>query len=117
MSESGYYPLGAEHDPRAPYNEVEQKDKEVEVEITLTLTKKTKILVDDYEIIGIDKDEEYNSSLIVDYSDCDLVKSVKEQLILPNEAHEYVQSNTNIGRSAIKDLKGWNIDDIDVNII
>ena len=25
MFESGYYPLGAEHDPRAPYNEVEPR--------------------------------------------------------------------------------------------
>ena len=90
------YPLGAEHDPRAPYNQRENEDIEIDVEVTLTLKKTAKILTSDYDITdyGKDKDGEYFEE--IDYSNCDLVKEVKEQVELP---------------------KGWDIEEIDVEQI
>ena len=47
MIESGYYPIGAEFDPKAPYNEEIIPDKEIEVTISVTLSKTVKITVDE----------------------------------------------------------------------
>ena len=50
MKESGYYPAGAEFDPRAPWNEVELPPKEVEVTISAIVSKTMKVPVEDYII-------------------------------------------------------------------
>ena len=47
MAESGYYPVGAEHNPRAPWNQKSLPDEEVEVLISITLSKSVKIKVND----------------------------------------------------------------------
>ena len=79
MIETGYYPIGAEFDPKAPYNEEIIPDKEVEVTISVTLSKTVKITVNDYII-----DEEG----CPDFSECDLHKAVKEQIKLPQQLCE-----------------------------
>ena len=79
MKESGYYPAGAEFDPRAPWNEVELPPKDVEVTVSVTLSKTVKITVNDYTI-----DEEG----YCDFSECDLHKAVKEQIKLPQQLCE-----------------------------
>ena len=86
MKESGYYPAGAEFDPRAPWNEVELPPKEVEVTISAIVSKTMKVPVRDYII-----DEEGN----IDFSDCDLKKAVEENVRLPN-------------------TKGWDLDNFEV---
>ena len=73
--ESGYYPAGAEFDPRAPWNEVELPPKEVEVTVSVTISKTMKVPVGDYII-----DEEGEA----DFSNCDLKKAVEENIKLPN---------------------------------
>ena len=73
--ESGYYPAGAEFDPRAPWNEVEQSPKDIEVTISVTVSKTMKVPVRDYII-----DEEGEA----DFSNCDLKKAVEENIKLPN---------------------------------
>ena len=85
MKESGYYPAGAEFDPRAPWNEVELPPKEVEVTISAIVSKTMKVPVRDYTI-----DEEGN----IDFSDCDLKKAVEENIRLPN-------------------TKGWDLDNFE----
>ena len=75
MKESGYYPAGAEFDPRAPWNEVELPPKDVEVTISAIVSKTIKVPVRDYTI-----DEEGN----IDFSECDLKKAVEENIRLPN---------------------------------
>ena len=86
MKESGYYPAGAEFDPRAPWNEIELPPKEVEVTISAIVSKTMKVPVRDYTI-----DEEGN----IDFSECDLKKAVEENIRLPN-------------------TKGWDLDDFTV---
>ena len=75
MKESGYYPAGAEFDPRAPWNEVELPSKEVEITVSVTISKTMKVPVGDYII-----DEEGEA----DFSNCDLKKAVEENIKLPN---------------------------------
>ena len=86
MKESGYYPAGAEFDPRAPWNEVELPPKDVEVTISAIVSKTIKVPVRDYII-----DEEGN----IDFSECDLKKAVEENVRLPN-------------------TKGWDLDNFEV---
>ena len=86
MKESGYYPAGAEFDPRAPWNEVELPPKEVEVTISAIVSKTMKVPVRDYII-----DEEGN----IDFSECDLKKAVEENIRLPN-------------------INGWDLDNFEV---
>ena len=86
MKESGYYPAGAEFDPRAPWNEVELPPKDVEVTISAIVSKTMKVPVRDYTI-----DEEGN----IDFSDCDLKKAVEENVRLPK-------------------TKGWDLDNFEV---
>ena len=86
MKESGYYPAGAEFDPRAPWNEIELPPKEVEVTISAIVSKTMKVPVRDYTI-----DEEGN----IDFSECDLKKAVEENIRLPN-------------------TKGWDLDNFEV---
>ena len=86
MKESGYYPAGAEFDPRAPWNEVELPPKDVEVTISAIVSKTIKVPVRDYII-----DEEGN----IDFSECDLKKAVEENIRLPN-------------------INGWDLDDFEV---
>ena len=114
MKESGYYPMGAEHDPRAPYNEVEPSEKEVEVTISITLSKTVKIKVSDYEIIDSGKDEDGEYFEDVNYSDCDLKGAVEEQITLPQNAWDYIAPKSKKEVQAIFDLKGWNVDEMEV---
>ena len=86
MKESGYYPAGAEFDPRAPWNEVELSPKDVEVTISAIVSKTIKVPVRDYII-----DEEGN----IDFSECDLKKAVEENIRLPN-------------------INGWDLDNFEV---
>ena len=57
MTESGYYPMGAEFDKNAPYNQVEPEPLEIEVTVSVTLSKTMKIKVNDY-LEEIEEDEE-----------------------------------------------------------
>lgn len=113
MIESGYYPPGAEHDPKAPYNEVETPEREIEVTVSVTLSKTVKIKVSDYEIIDSGKDEDGEHFEDIDYSNCDLKKAVEEQITLPQDGYLYVRGDHEDCR-LIEDLTGWNVDDMEV---
>lgn len=69
MIESGYYPPGAEFDPRAPWNEQEVPERQFDVCISQTLSKSTRVTTNDY-IPEVDQDEDgvYEST---DTSDTD----------------------------------------------
>lgn len=111
--ESGYYPPGAEHDPNAPYNQVDLPDKEIEVLVSVTLSKTVKIRVNDYKVVDYGKDEDGDYFEDIDFSECDLQGAVEDQIILPQEAHNYVKTNTQEGVKAHRDLMGWNVDEME----
>ena len=113
MIESGYYPPGAEFDINAPYNEKELPEKEIEVTVSITLSKTVKIKVSDYTIYSIEAD---NGKCFddIDYSDCDLKGAVKDQIILPQNAYNYITPKSNEEVQAISDLKKWNVDEMEV---
>ena len=112
MTESGYYPPGAEHDPNAPWNQVDNPEREIEVTVSVTLSKTVKVRVSDYEITDSGKDEDGEYFEDIDYSNCDLKGAVEEQIVLPQEAYRYITSSGN--KSVKEELKGWNVDDFEV---
>jgi hypothetical protein len=57
MIESGYYPPGAEFDPNAPYNQVENPEEEFEVTISQTLSKTVTVFTSNYNL-EVDYDED-----------------------------------------------------------
>ena len=114
MTESGYYPPGAEHDPNAPWNQEELPEREIEVTVSVTLSKTVKIKVSDYTITDSGKDEDGDYFEYVDYSDCDLKGAVEEQITLPQNAWDYIAPKSKKEVNAIFDLKGWNVDEFEV---
>ena len=101
---TGGYPLGAQYDSRAPYNEKPLPEEEVEVLVSITLSKSFKIKVSDYSVV--------NGKL--DLSDTDLKSAVEEQIVLPNEAYKLVIPFYPSDAVARHDLKDWNVDEFEV---
>lgn len=93
------------------YNDLyENSTRQIEAKVTLTLSKIVKVNVDDYIIndSGVDEDGIYYED--VDYSVCDLNYAVQRQIILPNNAWKYIDSE----KQASKDLKDWDIEEFHV---
>lgn len=103
------YPMGADTKD-APWNQVDNPEREIEVTVSVTLSKTVKIKVSDYEITDSGKDEDGEYFEDIDCSNCDLKSAVEEQIVLPQNAHMYVESNP----KAHEDLSNWCVDDLEV---
>lgn len=101
---AGGYPMGAQYDSRAPYNEKPLPEKEVEVLVSITLSKSFKIKVSDYNMVNGE----------IDFSDTDLKSIVEDQIVLPNEAHKLVVPFYPSDAVAKHNLEGWNVDEFEV---
>lgn len=119
--ENGYYPIGAQNDSRAPFNEEELEEKEIDVTICISLSKTFKLKVSDYNILDAGKDEDGNFYEHIDYSGCNLYEAVKEQIVLPNEAGSLLSNLdeepldiTEKMDNIIEDISGWNLDDYEI---
>lgn len=67
MNESGYYPMGAEYDPRAPWNETENTPREFDVEVEYWMSKTDRVETSDYsEYAERDEDGEWISEITTD---------------------------------------------------
>lgn len=98
--------------------------REVEVTISVTLSKTLKINVNDYKTI-IGKDEG-GSYIEFDFSNCNLKKAVKDQLIVPQELAVFVEkifskdsTLKNIEmpkylKNAVEDCRDWHTDEMEV---
>ena len=100
MIESGYYPAGAEYDPKAPWNQVDPEPRKIEVTVSITLSKTVEVEVTDYTAEE-DSDEDGYHGIIYDYSECDLEQAVRDQVTLPNSVGEF---------------NDWVEDDFEVNL-
>ena len=100
MTSNGNYPMGAQYDPNAPWNQEEPNDKEIEVTISLTISKTTKIVVPD----------------IKDLDDSILKEAVKDQVVLPHEIEiiKAISGNSSLDKRVLKDLSDWIVDDFEV---
>ena len=76
--ESGYYPLGAEHDPNAPYNQVDPSEMEFKVTATFSIDKEVTVRTSDY-IAEEDWDDDMGKCESIDTSDTDWIAAYQEQ--------------------------------------
>lgn len=99
---------------KAPWNQskIVNEKKEILVTISMTLSKSCYVEVSDYTLSDSEKDENGEYYTKPDYSSCNLKKAVKEQIILPDEALEYLSKDTDIENC--EDIKGWSVDDFEV---
>lgn len=105
LSANSNYPTMSQSDwDRAPWNQEDPKPKSIQVTISVTLSKTVDIEVDDYDI---DAEGYY------DYSNCDLLKAVEAQIIMPQDAYNVIKG-TSLDVKRNQDLKDWNIDDFEV---
>lgn len=95
---NGDYPLGAKYDPRAPYNQEENPEVELEVCISVTYHRTSKIKVKDYKILEEGKGESGEYYCYRDFTNCDLVSAVENQVDLSN----------------ISERNGWTQDELEV---
>lgn len=111
LNSNSNYPLMSQSEwDNAPWNQVDNPEREIEVTVSVTLSKTVKIKVSDYEITDSGKDEDGEHFEDIDYSNCDLKSAVEEQIVLPQSAHMYVESNP----KAHEDLSNWCVDDFEV---
>lgn len=107
------YPCGVDN-PNAPWNQAGNPERKIEVTVSVTLSKTVRIKVSDYEITDSGRDEDGEYFEDIDYSNCDLKGAVKEQIVLPQKAWDYIAPKSKKEVNAIFDLKGWNVDDFEV---
>ena len=76
--ESGYYPPGAEHDPNAPYNQVDPPEREFKVTATFSVDKEVTVRTSDY-VVEEDWDDDMGKCESIDTSDTNWIAAYQEQ--------------------------------------
>lgn len=119
MTESGYYPPGAEFDPNAPWNQTEPPEIDFDVCISSTLSKNVKVSTSDYR-----EDEEGEISTMetdwkAAYGDThctpmELIEHCKKlaQAVLDNDTR-YLSVKSRL-RMLIEECNGWSEDELEV---
>ena len=120
MRESGYYPMGAEHDKNAPYNQQEQEPIAVNVEYSLVLRKKTEVSTADYdkdEWEECERDDEGNlvryGDTEISYDSVDFVSEYNNQHYTPCELigllAEEMKRKLDKGEGTKKERANWQL--------
>ena len=98
MIESGYYPIGEEYNPNAPYNQSNIKPIQLKVIISQSLSRSTTIEVTDYitnewEDIEIDEGGKFHKieGIEYDFSDSDLKGAYERQEYTIPELLDYLK--------------------------
>ena len=99
MIESGYYPIGEEYNPNAPYNQSNIEPIPLKVIISQSLSRPTTIEVTDYmtnewEDIEIEEDGKFHKieGIEYDFSDSDLKEAYEEQEYTIPELLDYLKT-------------------------
>lgn len=127
MIESGYYPPGAEFDPRAPWNEPGPPDERTfDVCVSQSLSRSTQVTTSDYSI-EVDGDEDGRFDTI-DTSETDWRAAYKEERMTPleliGEFKSFIEKllpdpvthpkEYKRAKYLIKECEGWVEDDFEV---
>lgn len=104
-SESGGYPLGTEHDPRAPWNEPDGQEQEFQIELTYNLQRRITVMAEDEYGIS-------DAAECMSYSPKELIGELAKRL-----RNEYVISKSPRIRQMLEACEGWEQIDFDYDII
>ena len=106
MAQSDYYPMGAEHDPNAPYNEREPEFKKVKLDVYLTIHKVVEIETDKYYVCpGEINDGEYLPPKI-EFDEQEIGTYFFEQITLPHDL-AYLVERGKANKRDLEDASGW----------
>ena len=125
------YPLGAEDDPRAPYNQVDLPERELEVWASNTLSRAALIKVRDYKVLppDVERDEEGHVTYYknIDYSECNLKEQFQHQCYTVKElfnclqmtiadinAHGLTSQNLQMLNRLSREFEYWTVDEEEV---
>ena len=134
MIESGYYPIGEEYNPNAPYNQSNIEPIPLKVIISQSLSRSTTIEVTDYitnewEDIEIDEDGKFHKieGIEYDFSDSDLKGAYERQEYTIPELLDYLkdyliadinkcneESKKRKLQHILKCCKDWEVDETEV---
>lgn len=116
MAQSNYYPMGAEHDPNAPYNEKEPKPIKVKLDVYLTIHKVVEVETDKYyAFAGEINDGEYLPPSI-EFDEQEIENDFLEQTTLPHQLAQLVEQDE-VTKWDLADASGWELDDVEIKII
>ncbi len=131
MKESGYYPPGAEFDPRAPWNQTDPDEVEVDIDYSCTLRRSVTVATTDYipGYVGIGEDG-YPEHDPDDFSNTDWLNEFEaayrtpQQLIalLREIATEFAEGRTPRKRNSTwqhiaDDCENWEVVDENVEML
>ena len=116
MAQSDYYPMGAEHDPNAPYNEREPEKKKVKLDVYLTIHKVVEVETDKYYVCpGEINDGEYLAPSI-EFDAQEIENDFLEQATLPHQLAQLVEQDE-VTKWVLEDASGWELDEAEIKII
>ena len=112
--ESGYYPMGAENDPRAPWNEVENPETSRECEACFELRRTLELTTRSYSIFPLDGEdtsdvdwkEEYESQR---YTPVELIEGLAD--IVRRYCVGLSRKDKARVRMMLRDAEGWETED------
>lgn len=119
MIESGYYPPGAEFDPRAPWNQYENPEEGFEVTVSQSLSKNTTVFTSDYSLeIDYDEDGGYRN---IDTTDTPWKDIYEEDNHTPLQLIGFLkrvlegeQITERLKKQLIEECDGWCVDDYEI---
>ena len=134
MIESGYYPIGEEYNPNAPYNQSNIEPIQLKVIISQSLSRPTTIEVTDYitnewEDVEIDEGGKFHKieGIEYDFSDSDLKGAYERQEYTIPELLDYLkdyliadinkcneESKKRKLQHILKCCKAWEVDETEV---
>ena len=116
MAQSDYYPMGAEHDPNAPYNEREPELKKVKLDVYLTIHKVVEVETNKYyKFDGEINDGEYLPPKI-EFDAQEIENDFLGRTVLPHEFAHLVEQGK-VTMWDLEDALGWELDETEINII
>ena len=116
MTQSNYYPMGAEHDANAPYNEREPELKKVKLDVYLTIHKVVEVETDKYyKFDGEINDGEYLVPSI-EFDEQEIENDFLEQTTLPHDLAHLVKQDEATAWD-LEDASYWVMDDVEIKII
>ena len=120
MTESGYYPPGAEFDPSAPYNRSDPPREKFDVYVVQTLSKTATVETDDYEpeeeidedgpnfyynTDNTDWENAYEDNHYTPYQLITMLKRVLEMQLRGEKVSNY------LAKRLIEECEGWAVEE------
>lgn len=134
MYESGYYPTGAEYDPRDPWNQSDPEPVSQDIEYSCVMRRTANVETTDYRPGTIVKEWDGDGYVAVrdedDFSDTDWLSDFKDTYRTPKELIDLLketakeladgkmpQKSKSFWKDVMADCEDWSIDDEETEML